>query len=131
MTTVPPLHDIPAEVFRPLRVEEFQAMVELGLFEDTHVELLGGVLVETSPQGAPHNTVIRRLNRLLLTGLDDAAAGYPEYSVVDAARLEIVVHTGPSPDGWQHITTVTEGVLTPAAVPSVEVDLAVLFAGAD
>ena len=190
MTTVPPLHDIPADVFRPLRVEEFQAMVELGLFEDTHVELLGGVLVEMSPQGAPQNTVIRRLNRLLLAGLDDsmelgvqvplvvddisqpepdfmvipaglgfdempsqallvaevsvssrafdmgvkarryAAAGYPEYWVVDAARLEVVVHTGPSPDGWQHITTVTEGVLTPAAVPSVEVDLAVLFAGA-
>ena len=59
-----------------------------------------------------------------------AAAGYPEYWVVDAARLEVVVQTGPSPDGWQHITTVTEGVLTPAAVPSVEVDLAVLFAGA-
>ena len=71
MTTVPPLHDIPAEVFRPLRVEEFQAMVEMGLFEDTHVELLGGVLVEMSPQGAPHNTVIRRLNRLLLAGLDE------------------------------------------------------------
>lgn len=165
MPDTPPLRDIPADVFRPIRVEEFQAMVELGLFEDTHVELLGGVLVEMSPQGAPHNTVIRRLNRLLMAGLDDslelgvqvpllvddisqpepdfmiipaglafdempsrallvaevsvssrsfdmgvkarryAAAGYPEYWVVDSVRLEVVVHTGPSPDGWQDVRT--------------------------
>ena len=59
-----------------------------------------------------------------------AAAGYPEYWVVDAGRLEVVVHTGPSPDGWQDVRTVTEGVLSPTAVPSVEVDLGVLFAGA-
>ncbi len=36
---------------RPLRRDEYAVLVEQGRFEDEHVELLEGVIVEMSPQG--------------------------------------------------------------------------------
>ena len=39
---------------RYLRREEFDRMVEAGLFQDERVELLEGLLVSMSPSGAPH-----------------------------------------------------------------------------
>lgn len=44
-------------------------MVELGFFSDERVELLDGMLVAMSPQGARHATVVRRLNMLLTPAL--------------------------------------------------------------
>jgi Uma2 family endonuclease len=53
------------ERVRPLRRSEFERLVELGVFDDERVELLGGVLIEMSPQGASHSTVSARLHGLL------------------------------------------------------------------
>jgi len=36
---------------RPLRRDEYALLVEQGRFEDEHVELLEGTLVQMSPQG--------------------------------------------------------------------------------
>ncbi|HEY3352927.1 MAG TPA: Uma2 family endonuclease [Polyangia bacterium] len=59
------------EKLRPLRRPEYDRLVALGCFEDERVELLRGVLVAMSPQGALHAEVIRRLVRLLAAALRD------------------------------------------------------------
>jgi Uma2 family endonuclease len=45
------------ERVRGLRRDEYEKLVELGVFEDERVELLRGVLVEMSPQGDTHSRV--------------------------------------------------------------------------
>lgn len=55
---------------RGLRRVEFERMVALGMFEGGPIELIGGELVEVSPQGAPHFWVITRLNSLLAPLID-------------------------------------------------------------
>jgi Uma2 family endonuclease len=189
MTTVSDasvLRDLPPEIFRPLQRVEFQAMVERGMFEGTHVELVGGVLVEMSPQGHAHVWMIVRLNKLLVSALGDdydvgvqtplavddislpepdfsvltlgqsgyperaalvievsasslafdlgvkarryAAAGYPEYWVVDVGSSRIHVHRDPSAGGWGHVEVVQDGTLRPTAVRQLAVDVGALFA---
>lgn len=54
------------EEFRPLRVEEYHQLIELGVFEGTKIELVGGVLVEMSPQGPAHFGLIPFLTHLLV-----------------------------------------------------------------
>jgi Uma2 family endonuclease len=45
-----------------LTVGDIDAMVEAGILEEnSHIELLDGVLVETSPQGPPHAYALREL----------------------------------------------------------------------
>lgn len=69
------------------------------------LELVGGVLVETSPQGPLHNTVIRRLTGVLVRALgeayevgvqvplavDDLSLSEPDFVVVPAGRF-VAVH---------------------------------------
>lgn len=179
--------ELPAE-FRPLRREEYDRLVDLGVFEGTRVQLLGGLLVEMTPQKDPHFQLVVDLNMILagqvvgrhtvsMQGplqVDDisepepdlailplpryrgvgktgeallvievaesslrldlgekarryAAAGYPEYWVIDAARV-LIRHTKPSPDGvWGRVERLTAGVLAPVAVEEVTVDLDDLF----
>jgi len=63
------LDQIAPDKLRPLRRVEYDRMVEMGLFEDERIELLHGVLVAMSPQGAPHADVIAQLNMLLTPAL--------------------------------------------------------------
>src|SRR5882724_6201726 len=58
-----------AERQRPLRREEYERMVAAGFFRDERVELIRGVVIEMSPQNAPHADVIQALNELLLPRL--------------------------------------------------------------
>lgn len=56
--TVDPMLDpelLQPETVRPLARREYDQLVELGVFEDERVELLRGVLVTMSPQGAAHS----------------------------------------------------------------------------
>src|SRR6187200_1961257 len=62
---------IESDLFRPLKRSEYDRMVELGLFQDERVELLRGVLVKMSPQYAPHASTIQKLNKLLMSRLQD------------------------------------------------------------
>ena len=59
----------PAEVVRPLRRNEYDALVALGVFQDERVELLDGSLVAMSPVGQPHSSAVQKLTELLLPGL--------------------------------------------------------------
>lgn len=52
--------DLPDNV-RGLQCAEFERLVALGVFEEARVELLEGQLVEMSPQGEVHSTIIRVL----------------------------------------------------------------------
>lgn len=54
---------------RPITRAEYHAMGEAGLFQDERVELLDGVIVRMSPRTASHDSVIERLNELLMPRL--------------------------------------------------------------
>lgn len=58
---------------RALRRSEYERLVEEGSFADERVELLEGVLIEMSPQGAEHAEVVSRLNMLLVRMVGDRA----------------------------------------------------------
>src|SRR5215470_8355044 len=61
------------ERVRPLRRDEYDRLVELGYFEDEKIELLHGLLVAMSPQGAPHMYVIRKLTKLFVPAVGERA----------------------------------------------------------
>ncbi|MEZ6187602.1 MAG: Uma2 family endonuclease [Planctomycetota bacterium] len=63
----------PMADLRFLRREEYDRMVEVGLFQDEKLELLRGLLVRMSPSGAPHMAVIERLTELLVLALNRRA----------------------------------------------------------
>lgn len=65
---------IAPDTLRPLSRREYERMVALGMFEDERVELLEGVIVQTSPQGTKHSAVIQRLTHLLVQTLGARAA---------------------------------------------------------
>jgi len=65
VSTIDRLSDLAPERVRPLRRVEFERLVDGGLFGDERVELLGGVIVEMSPQDPRHAAVIERLDRVL------------------------------------------------------------------
>jgi Uma2 family endonuclease len=65
--------EIAPERPRPIRREEYERMVALGLFEDERVELLYGLLISMSPHGPEHDSTIDRLNLLLVRALGDRA----------------------------------------------------------
>jgi len=58
-----------AEGARLIRRDEYERMVEIGLFGGERLELLYGVIVRMSPKGAPHESAIERLNEMLVRGL--------------------------------------------------------------
>lgn len=59
----------PAIRLRGLRREEYDRLVDAGAFEQERVELLGGVLIQTSPQGSRHAWVVTELGELLTLAL--------------------------------------------------------------
>ena len=61
------------ERVRPLRRSEYDHMVALGMFDEERIELLCGILVAMSPQGAPHANIAARLGNLLTLALGDAS----------------------------------------------------------
>jgi Uma2 family endonuclease len=74
-------------------VEEYHRMGETGLLPpDARVELIEGQVVDMSPIGRMHNSVVDRLNRLLIQRLGDAAIVRVQGSV----RLSNI--TEPQPD---------------------------------
>lgn len=52
-----------------------------------------------------------------------AAAGIPEYWVVNLQKMELLVWRSPTPPGYQSQARLTSGVITPLAFPDIEVDV--------
>ncbi len=80
------------ERLRPLRVREYDRLVDAGVFGDEHVELLGGVLVTMSPQGEPHVVTTARIVTLLIRQLSDA------WLVTSHSPLRVRDDSKPEPD---------------------------------
>jgi Uma2 family endonuclease len=59
------LADLAPERVRPLKRVEFERLVDAGVFDDERVELLGGAIVEMSPQHPRHAATVARLNKIL------------------------------------------------------------------
>ncbi|HEX3482732.1 MAG TPA: Uma2 family endonuclease [Kofleriaceae bacterium] len=59
------------ELFGPLKRSEYDRLIELGVFDDERVELIRGVLVKRSPQGAPHASTVQKLPELLIARLQE------------------------------------------------------------
>ena len=57
------------EKLRPLRRAEYDALIDLGHFEDEKIELLYGQMVLMSPQGDDHMQTVTRLNMILAPAL--------------------------------------------------------------
>lgn len=58
-------------VLRPLKRTEYDRLVDAGMFDDEHIELLDGVLVEMSPEGSVHSWLIQELTHVLARGLPE------------------------------------------------------------
>lgn len=80
------------ELVRPLKRSEYDQMVELGLFDDEHVELIRGVLVKMSPQRAPHASTVQKLYQLLTTRLQS------RFTVRSQLPIVLSDDTEPEPD---------------------------------
>jgi Uma2 family endonuclease len=65
---------VPLQPFRPLRRVEYDKLIELGAFQDEHIELLEGLLVPMSPMGPPHSSTVQRLTELLILALAGRAS---------------------------------------------------------
>lgn len=88
-----PMFDLPAlapEGIRRLSRVEYDRMVDLGMFEDERVELLYGVLVAMSPQGAPHATITAWFQQRLIRALDDSfdVRGHSPFAATDDSEPE-------------------------------------------
>jgi hypothetical protein len=60
-----PSEILATERLRRLSAKEYDRLVDSGTFEAEHVELLEGVIVEMSPQGTRHYSVVMKLNAVL------------------------------------------------------------------
>ncbi|NUO00305.1 MAG: Uma2 family endonuclease [Saprospiraceae bacterium] len=58
---------------RLLTVSDYHKMAEVGILPDRGIELINGEIIEMSPIGGKHITIINRLNKLLTLALGDNA----------------------------------------------------------
>jgi Uma2 family endonuclease len=61
MSVLDRLSDLAPERVRPLKRVEFERLVHEGLFDDERIELLGGAIVEMSPQDPRQAATVTRL----------------------------------------------------------------------
>ena len=59
--------------FRPLKRSEYDKLVDLGAFEDEHIELIHGILVPMSPAKPPHAYCVDELEERLKQCLGERA----------------------------------------------------------
>jgi Uma2 family endonuclease len=91
-----------------LSVGDYHRMIDAGILgEEDRVELLEGAIIEMTPEGPAHSTVIARLNRFIARALDDPSLllrvqspltfeprsePEPDLVVVDAAASTMRAH---------------------------------------
>lgn len=77
---------------RPLRREEYDRLIELGMFTGESIELLHGFLVAREPQGPEHIDLTGRIHKLLLLALGDRAVVWSHSGIAASDESE------PEPD---------------------------------
>src|SRR2546427_12926262 len=130
--------------------EEYHRMGEVGILKATdRVELIRGEIVEMSPIGRRHYAFVNNLSQLLIMRIGGraivavqgpidrsttlklyAAAGIPEYWVVDCVAESIEIHRTPQADGYRETVRIADPTATvaPQAFPDVVLTLAEVFA---
>jgi Uma2 family endonuclease len=87
---------VPDLTTRRWRRVEYDRLVDLGMFQGEHLELLGGLLVVGEPQGSSHAAVVMHVGRVLTAAfgagwharlraplaLDDASEPEPDVAIV-------------------------------------------------
>lgn len=86
------LEDIKPATVRPLMREEYDRLIDLGVFDDEKIELLRGVLVTMSPQGEPHLWMMIYLNKRIVREVGD------DFDVCPAGPLCATPDSEPEPD---------------------------------
>ena len=102
--------DLPAlapERIRRLSRLEYDRMVDLGMFEDERVELLYGVLVAMSPQGAPHATITAWFQRELTLALGRSfeVRGHSPFAATEDSEPEPDISVSPLASERAHPST--------------------------
>jgi Uma2 family endonuclease len=85
--------DVALEELHRYSLAEYHRLMEAGAFEDAHVELLEGLLVDVSPKTPRHEQAVRRLARWLIRGIDDT-----RFEVGIASPLTLASGSEPEPD---------------------------------
>lgn len=75
---------------RGLYRSEYQKLVDLGVFEGQHVELIDGQVVEMSPQGPAHGWVITNLAQVLRSIIPPSMIVREEKALVVGMRSQLV-----------------------------------------
>jgi Uma2 family endonuclease len=166
-------------------VDDYHRMVDAGILDDRHVELLNGEIIEMSPEGTPHaflssngadylrellgkQVKVREGKPITLADQSEpepdiavvqpleegyfihhpypenifwliefsnsslekdlevkrrvyAAAGIPEYWVVNLRQMELVIFRSPQAGDYQTVSTLVSGSIQPVAFPNVDV----------
>lgn len=78
------------ETIRKLSRNEYDRLVDLGVFEDERIELLRGMLVTMSPQGAPHSSITGWFHEQLVRSLDRSydVRSHSPYAATDDSEPE-------------------------------------------
>jgi Uma2 family endonuclease len=80
------------DAIRPLHVDEYMRLSEMGAFDDQKVELLGGVVVAVMSQGEDHVDHVTLLTRYLARRLRD------EFLVAPQCTFRLSDYSAPEPD---------------------------------
>lgn len=84
---------IEVERTRKFTADEFERMVELGIFrEDERLELIGGEIVEMAPIGHRHSACVANLHELFVTGLRKRALVWGQ------GPARVAIDSVPEPD---------------------------------
>jgi Uma2 family endonuclease len=75
-----------------LRVADYEALAETGIFDGEKVELLDGVVVPMSPQTVSHSMLVAALNEALVRGIP------PTHQVRPALPMALSEYSMPEPD---------------------------------
>lgn len=94
---------ISIDSIHPLSRAQYDAMIGHGLLEDEKVELIHGFLVEMTPIGAPHNSVVAKLTELLVLALQGRASIRPQSSFAASDNSEPEPDVAVVPPGRYHI----------------------------
>ena len=88
------LQDIAPETVRRISRVEYDRMIELGMFEDEHVELLRGVLVTMTKQSPRHALVSAWFQNALVRALDESVlvVGHSAFAASDDSEPEADVY---------------------------------------
>ena len=79
---------------RRFTIEEYERMVETGILEqEERVELIEGEIVEMSPIGPPHASIVARINAVLVPHLAGRAILWSQSSLLLRPRRRISSRT--------------------------------------